>query len=316
MFDIVSLFSGVGGLEMGLEWAGLGSVAAQVELDPYCHQILERNWPHARRFHDIRTVSPTDIASAIAAAHALRVVETHRAVAAAPTVRAKIHAAQRTTERPTLFCGGFPCQDISRRGKGHGIHGARSGLWAEYWRLIAGCNPDLVVLENSAQLVKRGLEVVLADLAALGYDAWWDCIPASAVGAPHLRDRVFLVARRRSASANSAQLAHAASAVLGTEEHREHSGPPSTGRQASTDDRRSSVSNKWRRDCELGLARLSDGFPARLYTDPHAGEVPRTAPRPPGFRNRHRMIGNAVVPQVAYLIGCAIRNILDEENKK
>ncbi len=82
--------------------------------------------------------------------------------------------------------------------------------------------------------------------------------------------------------------------------------------QASTDDRRSSVSNKWRRDCELGLARLSDGFPARLYADPHAGEVPRTVPRPPGFRNRHRMIGNAVVPQVAYLIGCVIRATLDK----
>lgn len=85
---------------MGLEWAGLGSVAAQIELDPDCHQVLERNWPHARRFHDIRAVSPTDIASALAAARALRVAETHRAVAAAPTVRAKIHAAQRTTERP------------------------------------------------------------------------------------------------------------------------------------------------------------------------------------------------------------------------
>jgi DNA (cytosine-5)-methyltransferase 1 len=93
-----------------------------------------------------------------------------------------------------VLCGGFPCQDISVAGRGEGIDGARSGLWGEYARLIRELRPRYVVVENVAALLARGMERVLGDLAACGYDAEWDCIPASAVGAPHRRDRVWLVA--------------------------------------------------------------------------------------------------------------------------
>ena len=93
-----------------------------------------------------------------------------------------------------LICGGFPCQDISVAGKGAGIDGERSGLWSEYARIIGEVRPRYVIVENVAALLGRGLATVLGDLAALGYDAEWHCIPASAVGAPHRRDRVWIVA--------------------------------------------------------------------------------------------------------------------------
>lgn len=93
-----------------------------------------------------------------------------------------------------MLCGGFPCQDISLAGKGAGIDGARSGLWSEFARLIGEFRPRYVCVENVSALLGRGLDRVLSDLAALGFDAEWDCIPASAVGAPHIRDRVWLIA--------------------------------------------------------------------------------------------------------------------------
>jgi DNA (cytosine-5)-methyltransferase 1 len=96
-----------------------------------------------------------------------------------------------------ILCGGFPCQDISLAGKGAGIGGARSGLWKEYARIIETQKPRkprYVVIENVSALRSRGLDVVLQDLCALGYDAEWHCIPAAAVGAPHRRDRIWIVA--------------------------------------------------------------------------------------------------------------------------
>ena len=93
-----------------------------------------------------------------------------------------------------VLCGGFPCQDISAAGKGAGITGERSGLWKEYARLIGEMRPRFVFAENSPLLRTRGLGVVLEDLAALGYNARWGIIGAGAVGAPHKRDRMWVLA--------------------------------------------------------------------------------------------------------------------------
>ena len=153
-----SLFSGIGGLELGLEWAGLGPVLFQVEKEPFCREVLARHWPTVARFDDVCTVG----------AHNLPAVD--------------------------LLCGGFPCQDLSLAGKGAGLDGERSGLWWEYARIVREIRPRFVVVENVAALLSRGLDRVLGTLATLGYDAWWDCIPAAAVGAPHQRDRLFVVA--------------------------------------------------------------------------------------------------------------------------
>ncbi len=155
---IGSLFSGIGGLELGLERAGLGEVAWQVELDPAARAVLARHWPNAARHNDIGEVSGEQLGSI------------------------------------DVLCGGFPCQDLSVAGKGAGLAGSRSGLWFEYARLIRELRPKLVVVENVAALITRGLDVVLGDLASAGYDATWFTVRASDVGAPHRRERLFIVA--------------------------------------------------------------------------------------------------------------------------
>lgn len=93
-----------------------------------------------------------------------------------------------------LISGGFPCQDISTAGKREGVHGKRSGLWSEMARIVEEVRPPLVLVENSPQLAKRGLGVVLGDLSALGYDARWGVLGARHVSAPHARDRIWIVA--------------------------------------------------------------------------------------------------------------------------
>ena len=93
-----------------------------------------------------------------------------------------------------VISGGFPCQDISAAGKGAGITGSRSGLWKEFARIVCEVRPRYVYVENSPILASRGLDVVLGDLAALGLDAEWGVLSAADVGAPHRRDRVWIVA--------------------------------------------------------------------------------------------------------------------------
>lgn len=154
-----SLFAGIGGFDLAAERVfGPGCVRWQVEIDPWAQRVLAKHWPTVTRFSDIRAVTGDDLGPV------------------------------------DIVCGGFPCQDISGAGKRAGIEGERSGLWGEYARLLADLRPRFVVVENVAGLLVRGLGRVLGDLAALGYDAVWHCIPAAAIGAPHIRDRVWLVA--------------------------------------------------------------------------------------------------------------------------
>ncbi len=107
--------------------------------------------------------------------------------------------------RVDVISGGFPCQDISSAGKGAGITGKRSGLWAEMARIIREVRPRYVFVENSPMLVSRGLGVVLGDLAALGYDARWGVLGAHHVGAPHKRDRIWIVASDANSNSKPAE---------------------------------------------------------------------------------------------------------------
>jgi DNA (cytosine-5)-methyltransferase 1 len=154
---LLDLFSGIGGFSLGLERAGFRTVAF-CEIAPSCRHLLATHWPDVPCFDDVTTLTGEMVGPVDA------------------------------------ICGGFPCQDISFAGKGAGLAGERSGLWREYARLIGELRPRYVIVENVAALLGRGLGDVLGDLASLGYDAWWDCIPAAAVGAPHRRDRLWIVA--------------------------------------------------------------------------------------------------------------------------
>jgi DNA (cytosine-5)-methyltransferase 1 len=176
----LSLFSGIGGLDLGLERAGMTCIG-QVEIDPFCRRVLAKHWPHVRQWSNVRELSAW-----------------MRPTRRMPIyLRAKQAAIKQWAQGVELICGGFPCQDISNAGKMAGIDGGRSGLWHEFRRIICTIRPRIVLVENVAALLVRGIDRVLRDLAAGGYDAEWDCIPAAAVGAPHRRDRLFVVAYAR-----------------------------------------------------------------------------------------------------------------------
>ena len=96
-----------------------------------------------------------------------------------------------------ILCGGFPCQNVSPLGDRTGIRGSKSCLWCEFARIAGEIRPRWVFAENSSDLVKLGLDVVLQDLDALGYDAEWKCLSAAELGAPHVRDRVWVLAKAR-----------------------------------------------------------------------------------------------------------------------
>jgi len=159
--NVLDLFSGIGGFTLGLERAGMRTVAF-CEIEPFCRAVLAKHWPSIPCYNDVRTLNADRLA--------------------------------RDRIAVDVICGGFPCQDISHAGKGAGLRGERSGLWREYARLIGEVRPRYVVVENVSALLYRGLGEVLGDLASLGYDAEWHCIPASYVGAPHRRDRIWIVA--------------------------------------------------------------------------------------------------------------------------
>ena len=163
-----SLFAGIGGFDLGLERAGF-TVRWQCEIAPYCRQVLAKHWPNVRRYEDVREI------------HAARLCGTGSLCV-------------RCVEPVDVLCGGFPCQDVSFAGRGAGLDGARSGLWSEYARLVGELRPRYVLVENVTGLTARGLGRVLGDLAARGFDAEWACVPACAVGATHMRRRLFIVA--------------------------------------------------------------------------------------------------------------------------
>ena len=147
--NVGGLFSGIGGWELGLERAGM-RVLWHCESDPFCQRVLAARWPGIPCYPDVSELRGADVAPV------------------------------------DVLCGGFPCQDISVAGRGAGIGGARSGLWSEMFRLTGELRPGYLVVENVPALLVRGLDIVLGDLASIGFDAEWDCLRACDFGAPHL----------------------------------------------------------------------------------------------------------------------------------
>jgi len=314
---IGSLFSGIGGLELGLERSIPGAHTVwQVEQNEYARAVLAKHWPEAKRYEDVGEVG----------AHNLEPVD--------------------------LICGGFPCQDISVAGKQAGIDGARSGLWSEYARIIGELEPSYVVVENVSALLIGGMGRVLGDLAALGYDAVWDCIPAAAVGAPHRRDRVFLVAypNRIDTVEQSEPLSRSSDAANPTrdgetwkmanpdsqQQHRNHNGFSRQRGSKAAPSRSIHIGNKGlggraealanpdsaglerhrtprdgRQVCPqeaAGLFSRSLRHVTKWKPEPGVGRVATGVPR---RVDRLRCLGNAVVPQVAEVVG---RVIMDLDN--
>ena len=260
---IGSLFSGIGGLDLGLEYAfreagHTTSVEWQCDSDPFCLAILSRRWPNATRFPSVTSLhNPPPVG---------------------------------------LLCGGFPCQDISRAGRQAGIHGERSGLWHEFLRLIVELQPRAVVIENVSALASDGLAHVLGGLASAGLDAFWFTLRASDAGAPHRRERLFIVAHSSGQGLPLSQRypsrAEDRSPVRGATPQFPASPPADTRSPLSL------------------LGGMPHGIPTildHLFPAPpgeqHPWEPPRTAVATPHRSDRLKALGNAVVPQVAYLVG-------------
>ena len=282
-----SLFAGIGGFDLGLERAGM-VCKWQVEIDDYAARVLEKHWPTVRRWNDVRTFPPEGVWNV------------------------------------DVICGGFPCQDISVAGKGAGLAGARSGLWYEFARIIRTIRPRWVVIENVPALTARGLGTVLGDLAEIGFDAEWHCVSASAVGAPHRRDRVWIVAYavserdalRRDREAVQAGVAFGRGNARGSkcdcgtrcaESTREGAGLAANAYSDGSSHGRPDERVGWK------LSPFAGAFAGRGRLAPEAGSqweaepnVGRVADGISSRLDRLRGLGNAVVPQVVEVIGRAI----------
>ena len=236
-----SCFSGIGGLELGLEWTGDFETRWQIEIDPYASAVLRKHWPNVQRFSDITTVS--------------------------------------NPPRVDVICGGFPCQDVSLAGARLGLEGKRSTLWSELFRLVCEVKPRWLVAENVPGLLSsdggRFMGNILRDLAGIGFDAEWGVLSAADVGARHIRRRIFLLANPRSTreggEAESRVTPHAIKSCLRLSQERdalanangarlERYGNGTVGGAATHSESR--ISSGW--ETEPNVGRVAHGIPSRV----------------------------------------------------
>ena len=260
---LLDTFSGIGGFSYAAERiVGGFETVAFVEREPYCQQILGKHWPNVPIYDDITTFSPEPYSA-------------------------------------DVVCGKFPCQDISLAGKQAGIkEGTRSGLFYELMRVIRLVQPKYVVLENVSAIISNGLDTVLGELAEAGYDTEWACIPASAVGACHQRDRWWLVAYPTGQQCHDGGLAHPARPARATAQFGNCDGSDAAN---TSSERLERSQPTWRfatrQLCpnwggyvsEPVLCRGDDGLSGRV--------------------DRLKALGNAVVPQVAAIPLARVRQL-------
>lgn len=255
-----SLFSGIGGLDLGLERAGM-EVAWQVEWELDCHEVLERHWPDVPKFFDVRDVWGHDLVDV------------------------------------DVVCGGFPCQPVSQASNVRKGEADERWMWPEFSRIIEEVEPKYVIIENVPGLRKMGLRAVLGDLADLGFDAEWQSVTAEALGAPQIRQRLFIVAYARH---------------LRAPQRGEHEDAASEGSHGPADAGGGSQHHRQGRDART---REPEGSPF-IFTEPPSERashwmehrVPGVAHGPSGRMDgtRLKQVGNAVVPQVAEYIGTLV----------
>ena len=274
---LLDTFSGIGGFSYAAEHiVGGFKTVAFVEREPYCQQILGKHWPNVPIYDDITTFNPDPYSA-------------------------------------DVVCGGFPCQDISHAGKQAGIkEGTRSGLFYELMRVICLVRPQYVVLENVSAIISNGLDTVLGELAEAGYDTEWACIPASAVGACHQRDRWWLVAHSAKSPSNGSPIRSAANSETNQQRQRAELG--------GSDSVDAANANHQRRQ-ERKLATITSGAgwtgwgdaPRQLNPDWRSYlSEPVLCRGDDGLSNRVdrlKALGNAVVPQVAAIPLARVRQL-------
>jgi len=306
---VLDLFSGIGGFSLGLERTGGFETVAFCEIEPYPRAVLKKHWPKVPCYEDVR----------ILAADALA----------------------RDGIAVDVICAGFPCQDLSGAGKQAGMEGTRSGLWSEIARLAGELRPRFIIVENVAALLSGPSEQpggwfgrVLGDLAALGYDAEWHCIPASAVGAPHRRDRVWVVANDREVrrDARWAEQSLQGARLVGEAFADQPMADTTSQRRGKARQLRSGqpaqrIGSSRTEMADAMCSGLADGRQAGIEAGAHAYQwgmaltqsqrcgrawwafepgMDRVADGVPNRTHRIAALGNAVVPAIPELIGRAI----------
>ena len=241
----ISLFAGIGGLDLGLERAGMECVA-QVEIDDFCQKILTKHWASIPKYKDVRDVGKHNLPTA------------------------------------DLVCGGFPCQDVSLAGNRKGLEGKRSTLWSEFYRIVCEVQPRWVVIENVPGLLSSDFgeffSKILRELSESGYAVTWRIIPASALGARHIRERIFIVANSEGSYARQSSFSKEHSWQSYYQGEWSRFWNELTRRGENTREQ-----NYW--IPESRLVRLVDGISSRMD------------------KSRMKANGNAVVPQVAEYVG-------------
>ena len=253
---VLDLFSGIGAFSLGLEAAGFKTIAF-CEFDPDARLVLEKRWPGIPIFNDVCELSGNMVGGV------------------------------------DVICGGFPCQDVSNAGKQEGLDGERSGLWGEYARLIGEIRPRYALIENVSALLIRGLDRVLCDLAALGYDAEWHCITAASIGANHQRDRVWIIAYPNGFPNGKQYLDEATRNDIHERVRDSNANTDIQGLQ------RQQSPKIQKRDIAEGYSRASGWWQAEP-------EICRVDDGTPRSAHRLRQLGNSVVPQIPEILGRAI----------
>lgn len=273
LFSFGSLFAGIGGIDLGLERAGM-TCAWQVENDPWCTEILAKHWPDVPRYGDIANVETSELAPV------------------------------------DLIAGGFPCQPVSLA-RGDKIEGTADArwLWPQFYRVVSEVRPRFVIVENVPGLYLRGGADVITDLAKIGYDAEWDTVSAQAIGAPHKRARIFIVAYPRRELWQAGM--EIREGVL-----RGRPVPRIDQRSSEVDATESNISHsvltrpqgcRTEHQLRAGEEEESSCGCSWWSTEPSVGRVAHGVPR---RVDRLRGLGNAVVPQVAEWVGRRIMNVV------
>jgi DNA (cytosine-5)-methyltransferase 1 len=268
--NVLELFAGIGGLSLGLERAGF-HVVGQVEISPFSRAVLTRHWPEVPKHDDVRTAIDWWFSE----------------------------------PRPPVHCvaGGYPCQPESLAGARRGTDDER-WLWPEFARIVARLRPRLVIGENVMGHRTSGLRFVLRDLERLGYTARAGVVAASEVGAPHRRQRIFVIAADTDLAdaGREARRSETGYAVAGTSGAALGEWPPQSGGRGVA------LADAGREGLE-GPGELRDpradtgGIPADggwWATEPDVGRVAHGVP---ARVDRLRALGNAVVPQVSEYVG-------------
>jgi DNA (cytosine-5)-methyltransferase 1 len=294
---VLDLFSGIGGFSLGLERTGGFETVAFCEIEKFPRRVLAKHWPEVPCYNDVR----------------------------------KLTAARLAADGITginVITGGFPCQDLSVAGKQRGMgEGTRSGLWSEIVRLTRELRPDYVIVENVAALLagpseRRGgwFGRVLGDLAECGYDAEWENIPASALGAWHERQRVWLVCYpcENAVTGQLGGTRNMVRPILATAERvkktNEFDRPSADVSKATSFGQPQSGPHGQpiysAADWDWEAAQPFDGCLGRFWeSEPSVDRVANGVPSPV---DRLAALGNAVVPQIPELIGHAILQSIRE----